>query len=111
MLVTLFGICVVSFLLATIAPGDPAALKVAKGGRRQGSTLDELTIKKNREMYNLDLPRFLNRSPLTRRTTAEKALGDLKSRREAERKDAAAKLGSIGTAGLDVLVAALPSWV
>lgn len=111
MLVTLFGICVVSFLLATIAPGDPAALKVAKGGRRQGNTLDELTIKKNREMYNLDLPRFVNPKPLTRRTTAEKALGELKSRREAERKDASAKLGSIGTAGLDVLIAALPAWV
>lgn len=110
MLVTLFGICVISFLLATSAPGDPAALKVAKGGRRQGNTLDELTIKKNREMYNLDLPKFLNTAPLSRRTTTAKALAELKSRREAERKDTLAKLGSIGTAGLEVLLEAVPGW-
>ena len=109
MLVTLFGIALISFLVITLAPGDPAALKVAMGGRGQGA-ISDLTIRKNRELYYLDRPRLLDLSPPTRRTSVEKYLRELDARTEFERQDARLLLESaIGTAGLDVLLEALPA--
>ncbi len=108
MLVTLFGIALISFLVITLAPGDPAALKVAMSGRGQGA-ISDLTIRKNRELYYLDRPRLLDTSPPTRRTSVEGALKDLDARTALEREDAKLTLESaIGTAGLDVLLEVLP---
>ncbi|MCW8140818.1 MAG: hypothetical protein KIT58_18100, partial [Planctomycetota bacterium] len=106
---TLFGIALISFLIVTMAPGDPASMKVAMKGRGQGAVSD-LTIRKNRELYFLDRPRLVYTSaPPTRRTSVERALADLDARTELERQDARLTLESaIGTAGLDVLMEVLP---
>jgi peptide/nickel transport system permease protein len=107
LLVTLFGICVVSFCIVTLAPGDPASLKVNKSGRRGGGLTDQ-AVKKNKEIFNLDLPRLLNTSPRTRATAVQAALKELDAKVELDRKDAEAKLTAmVGTAGLDVMMADL----
>ncbi|MBX3470475.1 MAG: ABC transporter permease [Planctomycetes bacterium] len=110
LIVTLFGIALISFVIVTMAPGDPSSMKMGlKGGGRGQGGLDDNTIRKNRELYYLDRPRLLDLSPPTRRTRLEKALAELDAKSELERKDAKLLLESaIGTAGLDVLMEVLP---
>ena len=110
LLVTLFGIAVVSFLVVTSAPGDPASLKFSMQGR--GSALSKQVKEKNQELYFLDRPRLLNLDPPTRTRVVTETLEDLQHSEELVRDDAKAKLGGqIGTAGLDLYLEALPGWV
>lgn len=106
MALTLFGISVLCFLIVTMAPGDPAAMKaqaLATGGQ---SNLDEQTLRKNQELYYLDRPTFINMQPPTRTTTVAVTLEELDDEEnEYLRKDALARLrGTIGTAALDLLI-------
>ena len=106
MAMTLFGISVLCFLIVTMAPGDPAAMKaqaLASGGQ---SNLDEQTLRKNQELYYLDRPTFFNPRPPTRTTTVAATLEELDDEEnEARRKDALARLkGTIGTAALAQLI-------
>lgn len=114
LVLTLFGISIISFLVMTLAPGDPATMRMGTKGR-QGSAINDYTIRKNRELYYLDRPRLVylppvNGAPPTRRTTVEKALRELEAKNELERKEAQLNLESaIGTAGLDVILDVLPA--
>ncbi|MEZ6186486.1 MAG: ABC transporter permease subunit [Planctomycetota bacterium] len=106
MALTLFGISVLCFLIVTMAPGDPAAMKaqaLASGGQ---SNLDEQTLRKNQELYYLDRPTFVNFEPPTRTSTVRATLEELDDEEnEARRKDALARLkGTIGTSALELLI-------
>jgi len=111
--VTLFGIALVSFLMVTLAPGDPATLKARSLAAGRSANISEQAIKKNRETFFLDRPRLLNLDPPGRTRTVEEALNELLTARDAAaRADAAAKLGStIGSAALGQLIEALPAVV
>ncbi len=107
--VTLFGIALISFLVVTLAPGDPAALKASAMGKGRSSGISEFTTRKNRELFFLDRPLVLNTSPATRTTTVAKTLLAANAELKIERKDARSKLTSdLGTAALEGLVATLP---
>ena len=58
LIVTLFGIAVLSFLVVTLAPGDPAALKANAMGKGRATGISEFTTRKNRELFFLDRPRI-----------------------------------------------------
>ncbi len=106
---TLFGIALISFLFVTLAPGDPTALKLSSTGKTRGGGTDELTIRKNKELFGLDLPRVLNTAPATRATVVAALLVDLDDRAEALRAEAVTRLGQdVGAAGLELALADLP---
>jgi peptide/nickel transport system permease protein len=108
--VTLFGIALISFLVVTLAPGDPAALKASAMGKGRSSGISEFTTRKNRELFFLDRPLVLNTSPATRTSTVAKTLAAANATLKIERKDARSKLTSdLGTAALDGLITALPA--
>jgi peptide/nickel transport system permease protein len=109
LVVTLFGIAVISFLIVTKTPGDPASLKAAAMGKGRSSGVSEFTTRKNRELFFLDRPVLLNLDPATRTSTVAKTLAALDAPLEIERKDARSRLiGDLGTSALSGLVASLP---
>ncbi|RMG07086.1 MAG: ABC transporter permease subunit [Planctomycetota bacterium] len=109
LVVTLFGISVISFLIVTMAPGDPAALKASAMGKGRSSGISEFTTRKNRELFFLDRPVLINFSPADRASSVAKALRELDAPLELERKDARSRLvNDIGTAALAGIFAALP---
>jgi peptide/nickel transport system permease protein len=109
LMVTLFGIAVVSFIIVSMAPGDPASLKVSMKGR--GTGMSNAVLEKNRELFFLDRPMLLNLDPATRASVVAEELVDLRDPEPTTRNDAKNKLGgTIGTAGLPELLATVPEW-
>ena len=109
LLVTWFGIAVICFLMMMLAPGDPAAMKAQSLATGRSVTISEFVLRKNRELFYLDRPLFLNWRPHTRTRTTLEQLAGLRGKEKMERDDAKAKLVSIGAAGLDLMVAELPA--
>jgi len=109
--VTLFGIVVLSFVVVTMAPGDPAALGAAGLAQGRGA-ISEQTVEKNKELFFLDRPPLLNDDPPDRASSVAEAVGELRADDEPARQDAKAQLsGTIGTAALEGVLAALPGAV
>ena len=85
MVVTLFGITVITFLITRLAPGDPAVLKVqgamAFGGGR-GQQLSEAIIEENRRILGLDKPILFNLRPKGRREHVQRMIRDFGSGEE-----------------------------
>ena len=109
--VTWFGIALICFVVMMAAPGDPAALKAKSLASGRAMAVSEYVLRKNREMFNLDRPKVLNSSPETRTSSVKKTLAALRAKEKLERDDARATLVWIGTAGLDLMIAALPEAV
>ena len=107
LIVTLIGISVISFLLVTLAPGDPAATAQGLGPGGSGKnqrTIDEV-LKHTRENLYLDRPVVLNFSPMKRSVHAQKLVKEICEGSDYARADAQGSItGGIGTAGLDVFV-------
>jgi peptide/nickel transport system permease protein len=108
--VTLVGICVLSFIIVTNAPGDPTAAMLhldSEGkGKQRTASLDQVIENTKRALY-LDRPAVLNTSPNTRRKVAHDLVAKLFE--STQRKGAHDDLTGIGTASLDVLVEELPA--
>ena len=105
--VTLFGICMISFVLVTLAPGDPAATAagVAAFGGKGGHAKDEVLEHTRKALY-LDRPVLFNFSPNSRKSVAREFVKKLCEGSDYTRESARDEiLGGIGTAGLDVFVA------
>src|SRR4051812_37061580 len=107
---TLFGICFLSFIVASLAPGDPAAIATGTqiGGRGRGRTTDEV-LKHTREILYLDRPRLLTPRPETRATVVRRiALKAARAESDYERDDSRGELvGEIGTAAIEPLLPVL----
>lgn len=116
LLFTLLGICVLSFLVVTLAPGDPtyAALGLnAEGkGKGQNKSLDQVLENTRKALY-LDRPAVVNVSPNTRRKVARELVAKICDGTEAQRETAlkGSVEGEIGTAALDVLIEEAPARV
>ncbi|MEZ0227432.1 MAG: ABC transporter permease subunit [Planctomycetota bacterium] len=106
LLVTLFGICIITFLLVTLAPGDPAAtyMGVQQVGSAKGRATDTV-LKNARETLYLDRPVILNTTPNSRARIARKRVKELSEGTDYARQDAQeAIVGGIGTAALDIFI-------
>lgn len=80
MFVTMFGICLISFVIINLSPGDPADQSMAPGGGGAGAesqAISEKVIRKNRERMFLDKPILFNPAPANRERKAVVLLGDL----------------------------------
>lgn len=106
MLVTLFGITVVTFVVTRLAPGDPAALKVqgamALGGAK-GQQLSEAIIEENRRILGLDKPIVVNFRPKGRRENVREMVEDLASPEEYISERGRRRLNAVKTAALPVV--------
>src|SRR5947209_10227823 len=88
--ITLIGICVLSFLVITAAPGDPAytAIGIDPSGKgRKPGSLDQVIENTKRTLY-LDRPAILNVSPNTRRKVAHEIVQKLSEGSDSQRKTA-----------------------
>lgn len=106
LLVTLFGISLITFLLVTLSPGDPAATAagVQQIGGGKGRATDQV-LKNAREILYLDRPVAVNMSPNTRSKHARKLVKEICEGSDYARQDAQdAITGGVGTAGLDVFI-------
>ena len=111
MLVTLFGITVITFVITRLAPGDPAALKVqaamAGPGGGRGQQLSEAIIEENRRILGLDKPIIFNPNPKGRVEHARQWIKDLASTEEYVRARARKALRAMGAVALPTALAAL----
>jgi len=110
--VTLLGICVLSFLIITQAPGDPALTVIgidpSGKGKLKPASLDQMLENTRRTLY-LDRPAIVNFSPNTRRKVAHDIAHKLLEGNESQRTLALNSLkGEINTAALDVLIEEAP---
>lgn len=110
MFVTMFGICLVSFVVINLAPGDPADQSMAPGaGGAENQGIADAIIRKNRERLFLDKPILINTSPGDRSTVAASLIEDLLSDDSFTVLDVLEKkrLARLGTIALPALIAAL----
>jgi peptide/nickel transport system permease protein len=110
MIVTLFGITVITFLIARLAPGDPAVLKVqgamgVGGGRTQ--QLNETIIEDNRRILGLDKPILLNFHPRGRTENVRRTLTELASNQEYVRERARSQMLALRSAAIAGMMEAL----
>jgi len=110
MIVTLFGITIITFLITRLAPGDPAALKVqgamgAGGGKTQ--QLNETIIEENRRILGLDKPILLNLHPRGRAENVRRAVKELASTQDYVREQARRRLLAFRSAALAGVLEAL----
>jgi peptide/nickel transport system permease protein len=105
--ITLLGICMISFVLVTLAPGDPAATAAgiqAGSPKGRGHNTDEVLEHIRTALY-LDRPVLLNFAPSTRRSVARDYAKKICEGSEYNRENVGKTvLGGIGTAGLDVFI-------
>ncbi|MCX8038024.1 MAG: ABC transporter permease subunit [Candidatus Sumerlaeia bacterium] len=110
MLVTLFGITVISFTITRLAPGDPAAMKVqgALGGiAGRGQQLSEAIIEDNRRILGLDKPILFNLRPKGRSANVQRLIADLGAPEEYLQERGRKQLAALKTVALPDAVAAL----
>jgi peptide/nickel transport system permease protein len=110
MVVTLFGITIITFLITRLAPGDPAALKVqgamgAAGGRTQQNFKE--IIEENRRILGLDKPILFNLHPRGRSENVRRMISDLGSNQEYTRERARSQLTALRSAALAGVIEAL----
>src|SRR5947209_10108188 len=108
LLLTLFGISLISFLVMTLIPGDPAYTAAGiqqVGGKTRGKTTDEVLEYTRKALY-LDRPTVINLAPNTRTKVAREYVKKICEGTEYQRHDVQnSVVGEMGTAGLDVFVA------
>ena len=103
MVVTLFGITIITFCITRMAPGDPAALKLqGPMGGATGKTqqLSEDIIEENRRILGLDKPIILNLHPRGRRENVRRMIADLSSNQEYVRERGRRNLTALRSAAL-----------
>jgi len=110
MVVTLFGISIVTFAITRLAPGDPAAMRVlgatgATGGK--GQQLSDFIIEENRRILGLDKPILLNFKPKGRSGNVRRLINDLGSPEEYVRERTGKTLTLLGSAALAGAIEAL----
>src|SRR5580658_2844170 len=108
LLFTLLGICVLSFIIVTLAPGDPtlSMLGLDQGGKGKAKTagLDQV-IENTRRVLYLDRPSVVNFAPNSRPRVARELARKIVDGTESERKLAIKDLsGEVGTAALAGLI-------
>jgi peptide/nickel transport system permease protein len=108
MILTMFGICMVSFVVINLAPGDPADKTSAPGagGGSENQAISDLIIRKNRERLFLDKPILFNNDPSDTHSVTAQMLKDLISDDEYVVKDVLEKgrLNDLGTVAIHALV-------
>jgi len=107
MVVTLFGITIITFLVTRLAPGDPAALKMQGamgGGTGRGQQLSQAIIEENRRILGLDKPILFNWSPHGRTANVRRMIADLGSREPYIREQAEKNLKALRSAALDTVI-------
>jgi peptide/nickel transport system permease protein len=108
MILTMFGICMVSFLVINLAPGDPADKTSAPGagGGAENQGISDLTIRKNRERLFLDKPILFNFDPSDRNSVTAQMIEDLLSDDEYVVKDVLEKgrLNDLGTVAIHDII-------
>lgn len=111
MLLTMFGICLVSFVVINLAPGDPADKSSAPGagGGAENQAISDIVLRKNRERLFLDKPILFNKEPSNRESIARTLIKDLLSDDKYVVKDVLEKgrLVDMGTVALPTLIKAL----
>jgi len=110
MVVTLFGITIITFCVTRLAPGDPAALKVqAAMGTGGGKTqqLSEAIIEENRRILGLDKPILVNFKPRGRSENVRRMIAELSSSQEYVRERARSQLVALRSAALAGVIEAL----
>jgi len=110
MVVTLFGITIITFSVTRLAPGDPAALKIEGAigvGGAKGQQLSEAIIEENRRILGLDKPLLLNLHPKGRRENVRRMIADLASPEEYFRDSAKKQLTALRSAALSGVMEAL----
>lgn len=101
MVVTLFGIMVITFILTRLTPGDPAALQVrgATGGGAAVGGYQDL-VEQNRRNLGLNRPLLLNLKFEDRLYAAERALDDYLRETDFWRQQGERQLGRVTTIAL-----------
>src|SRR5271170_2870672 len=112
LILTLVGICVLSFVIVTRAPGDPTLQMLGLTGEGKGKakiqSLDQAIENTRRALY-LDRPAVVNFTPNSRTRIAENIAQRVVEGAPGQRKVALAELrGEAGTAALAELVSEAP---
>jgi len=110
MVVTLFGITIITFCVTRLAPGDPAALKLQGplgGATGKTQQLSEAIIEENRQILGLDKPIILNFHPRGRTENVRRMIANLVSDQEYIRDHARSDLLALRSAALGGAIAAL----
>lgn len=105
MVVTLFGITVITFAVTRLAPGDPAkraAMGPGMVGDRDAQQTREI-IEMNRRYYGFDKPMLFNLAGADRRSEAEDALHRFLTGSETFSEQAARELLEIDAIALDAI--------
>lgn len=107
MVLTMFGICMVSFIVINLAPGDPADKSSAPGagGGVENKGISDKVLRDNRERLFLDKPIVFNTSPSDTDSVTEQMIKDLLSDDEYTVKDVLTKgrLNDLGTVSIHAL--------
>ncbi len=105
MVITLFGITVITFVVTRLAPGDPATLKLQFGSRagRGGSQLTKRLIEETRKIYGFDKPIILNFRNENYKTEAKKLITTLEKGVLSDREDARVSIREISSLALPVI--------
>ncbi len=108
MLVTLFGITIVTYGIITLTPGDPAELQIQQA-QMSGSAVPvtKESIREARAFYGLDKPRFFNTSPTRRTTAVADMLDDLAEGTEADTTKAMERAKRMGAVLIEPAIEAL----
>jgi peptide/nickel transport system permease protein len=108
MVVTLFGITIVTYGIITLTPGDPAELQIQQA-QMSGSAVPvtKESIREARAFYGLDKPRFFNTNPTRRSKAVEEILNDLAEGTDADTAKAVERATRMGTVLIEPAVEAL----
>lgn len=105
MLITLFGITVITFVITRLAPGDPATLKVKVGtsGIKGGAQQARRIIAQTRKLYGFDKPLILNFRNENYKTESKKLVKTLLTGDEYDREDARIEIREVSSLALPAL--------
>ncbi|MDF1667008.1 MAG: hypothetical protein P1V97_35020, partial [Planctomycetota bacterium] len=108
MVLTMFGICMVSFIVINLAPGDPADKSSAPGagGGVENKAISDKVLRDNRERLFLDKPIVFNFNPSDTDSVTAQMIKDLLSDDEYTVKDVLTKgrLNDLGTVSIHSLI-------
>ncbi len=102
MVVTLFGITVVTLGIARLTPGDPAQLAISQAEQSGGkANLSRDDLERFRKRFGVDKPPFFNINPTDRLLNLRNRVKDYEDDNEAVQRELPDKLALIGAAGLE----------
>ncbi len=103
-IVTIFGISIITFVITRLAPGDPFSKKENMLSSKSSQALTEENIRQNKKIYGFDKPVILNFRFNDKNTNMEKLIADFKKANEVRKKSIEKEIDELAAVAVPFLI-------